>query len=150
MKADEIEDMAIRLNEIGFTFKNHLNKTILIKLFGTEFGDKIYPDERIVPRKFEETEEKVMKKIKEEIDKRGFAIKEELEKNINIVYRKKAGKEKVGKVVKLSVSEKKKIIDKLFKTIIPQSYQVKKVRGEEQKGQLGYTGDKTIITVVYK
>ena len=71
-------------------------------------------------------------------------------KKPNIVYRKKAGKENVGKVVKLSVSEKKKIIDKLFKTIIPQSYQVKKVRGEEQKGQLGYTGDKTIITVVYK
>lgn len=140
--AFEIEQMAKMMKEKNFTFAN-LNKIGLTKMFGEEIANRVFPDDRKVPSRFEKIAERLEKEVEKHIQEKSFAIMEEILKT-QVLSKDEKGK---WKVVRLSEKED------IFKRAILASgkYQVSKVRSEKKKKQLGYafSNPKTIHVLTH-
>lgn len=130
-KAMEIEANAKLMLEKNFALKN-INKIELELLLGKEAANRVFPDERVVPKRFQSIFEKIKTAIEEEIRKKGFAVKEEiLKKKIRIG---KGGKEIV------TLKEKEEIFERSIKEIVGDKYKIISVRSPKKKEEMyGYT-----------
>lgn len=130
-KAMEIEKTAKLMREKKFSLGN-INKIELELLLGKEIANRVFPDGRVIPKRFEAISEKLRTIIEEEIRKKGFAVKEEiLKKKIRIG---KGGKE----IVKLE--EKTKVFERSIKEIVGDKYKTISIRSQKKKEEVyGYT-----------
>jgi len=71
---DVAEQRAALLATKKFTFKHHLNKTSLIKLFGSELANEVFPDERTIPEWQEKLSEQLVKRIRDTIIQQGYIL----------------------------------------------------------------------------
>lgn len=72
------EGMAKELKEKKFTFEHHMNKIGIEKLLGREHAQRIFPDARIIPKRFEGLEASIERFILKEIQTQGYVLEQDV------------------------------------------------------------------------
>lgn len=89
----EAEKIAKKLIENSFSIQKCMNKIFLIKTFGQEFADVVYPDERTVTKKSESIANALERTLLRLIKEQGYATKEQIIAKTNLPGRLKATRE---------------------------------------------------------
>ncbi len=136
--AEEIEEMARTLIEKGFVMSKHLNKTGLIKLLGYETANKVFPDDRKVPKAFDALTSKIIELVEKEISEVGYCV---IEKLISERIRYKIEDKKADKgytYVKATKKQKEDVFKRNLNEILGENYRVLKVRSEQKRKMFDY------------
>ncbi|WP_319600636.1 CHC2 zinc finger domain-containing protein [Streptomyces sp. ID01-9D] len=135
-RIDEIEKMAKKLIDCGFTFKDNLSKKGIEILLGKEVADKVYPSERVVAKKHSKLFEKFNNKVVEKVEEKGFYV---LENIVDEKIRVTEGKKQRW----LKSDEKLKYIKEFASAIKNENnYFTEIVQKEEKKLMFGFTRKK--------
>ncbi|MCC2485079.1 hypothetical protein LKM01_25130 [Bacillus pacificus] len=107
------ESVAKELKEKKFTFKHHMNKIGIEKLLGREHAQRVFPDGRVIPKRFEGLEASIERFILKEIQKQGYVLEQdvmaadykvlEANKEKQKMVRRKARKSTVEKTYKRAI-----------------------------------------------
>jgi len=125
-QADNIEEKAQMLLDKSFSITTHHNKIAIEKLFGKKTANQIFPDQRIVPTRFDAIAERIKQMINTNIKKDGFAIAEDVIRR-EIRYRG----------IKLKLKEKEDILKRAV--LLDKEYQVERTWSKKKKEIVGYT-----------
>nr|WP_285846739.1 CHC2 zinc finger domain-containing protein [Priestia koreensis] len=141
--AQEMENMARLMREKGFVLGTHMNKTGLIKLLGKEIADRVYPDERKAPKRFETVESKLKEFIETDIEEKGFSVIQDVITRRIRFLEVKADKDETKKLQKQVINIPTEEKDDVLRVILPaileeNNYQILKVRDKEKKKRFGF------------
>jgi hypothetical protein len=110
-RIDEIEKMAKKLRDIKFTIRDHLNKKGIELLFGKELANKLYSDERTLPKKTSNLFDSFNRIVVKEVQNKGhFPVDNIVDYEIKIT-------EKKGKRKALTHKEKLEHLKELLPAI---------------------------------
>lgn len=145
-EAEQIEEMAQLLIEKGFVMSKHINKTGMSKLLGDKIAEKVYPDGRKVPKRFDALTAKIIEVVEKEMSEVGFCVIEKLIANNGIRYKTDKG------YVKATRAQKEDVFHRNLNEILGDKYQVKKVRSEAKRRMFDYYKPslKEIKVIVFK
>jgi hypothetical protein len=127
--AYDIEHNASNMKQQNYSVTKHNNKIAIEKMLGKEVAQRVFPDDRKVPKKFDTILERLKAEIEASIKEKGFAIAEEITR---IQIRIK-GKEKMEVV---SLSEKEDVLKRAI--LVDENYKIIKVRSEQKKKEYGF------------
>lgn len=128
--AYEIERTATIMRNQNYSVSKHKNKIAIENMLGKEVANRVYPDERKVPKRFETIRERLQEEIQSEIRKNGFAIAEVILKTRIRVADKK------GNVTAASLKEKEDVMKRAI--LIEEKYKINKIWSEKKKKEYGY------------
>lgn len=132
-----IEQNAAIMKEQKYSVMKHNNKIAIEKMLGKEAAQRVFPDNRKVPKRFNAVLERLKTEIELSIKEKGYAIGEEIARmQIRIKTNKK------NKVVPLA--EKEDVLKRAVFT--DKRYQIIKIRSNQKKKEYGYK-QKTPTTI---
>lgn len=142
--AYQIEHNATIMREQKYSVSKHNNKIAIEKILGKEVAQRVFPDDRKVPTRFET----ILSNLKDEIDlsikDKGFAI-------IETIFKKRMrAKEKNGKIKEVTLKEKEDVFKRAI--AVDETYKISSIRSEGKKKELGFTekNPKTIRVIYSK
>lgn len=128
--AHAIEKNARLLTDNKFSITKHNNKVSLENLLGSEVANRVFPDNRKVPKRFESISDKLKGHIQTDIEEKGYSIGEEvLRKLIRM-------KNRQGELTVVSLSEKEDVFRR--SVLLDKRFKISKVRSEKKKKTLGF------------
>jgi hypothetical protein len=130
--AIEIEGIAAKMRLMKFTFSKTMNKIGIDQMFGPNVANKVYPDARILPVRFEKIANKLKAAVETTIRLQGFCIIEDLIKmRFRIV-------DTTGELRDVSLKEKINVMNRCLPVIKKMGHDVLRVRSPKRKVEYGF------------
>lgn len=133
--AFEIEAIAKEMFDKNFSFAKHITKIGLAMLLGDEVANRVYPDARKVPNRFQKIADKLKEEIEKDMETKGYSIVEDV-----LSRRIRINEKKETKTVTLE--EKEDVFRRSMSYILKEDWKVTYVRSEKKKLELDYTDSK--------
>lgn len=135
--AYEIEQIAAIMKDQKYSVMKHNNKIAIEKMLGEEAAQRVFPDARKVPKRFETIMERLKDEIESAIKKNGFAVAEAISRvQIRIKTGVKVNGKFVEKMVVVPLEEKENVLKRSL--YIDDEYEIIKIRSEKKKKEYGY------------